>query len=41
MEQAVGRIVGSVCVLTAKQGEVTTGMLGSWVSHTLFAVVNK
>ncbi len=36
MEQAVGRIVGSVCVLTAKQGEVTTGMLGSWVSQATF-----
>ncbi len=36
MEQAVGRIVGSVCVLTAKQGEVSTGMLGSWVSQATF-----
>mgnify|MGYP001792359515 FL=1 len=36
MEQAVGRIVGSVCVLTAKQGEASTGMLGSWVSQATF-----
>ncbi|MGB3651939.1 MAG: diflavin flavoprotein, partial [Rivularia sp. (in: cyanobacteria)] len=36
MEQAVGRIVGSVCVLTAKLGEVSTGMLGSWVSQATF-----
>jgi flavorubredoxin/flavin reductase (DIM6/NTAB) family NADH-FMN oxidoreductase RutF len=36
MEQAVGRIVGSVCVLTAKQGEVSTGMLGAWVSQATF-----
>ncbi|MEM7579730.1 MAG: diflavin flavoprotein [Cyanobacteria bacterium P01_A01_bin.80] len=36
MEQAVGRIIGSICVLTAKQGEVSTGMLGSWVSQATF-----
>ncbi|TAE57252.1 MAG: flavin oxidoreductase [Nostocales cyanobacterium] len=36
VEQAVGRIVGSVCVVAAKQGEVTTGMLGSWVSQATF-----
>lgn len=36
MEQAMGRIVGSVCVLTAKQGEVSTGMLGAWVSQATF-----
>ncbi|KOP25565.1 flavin oxidoreductase [Hapalosiphon sp. MRB220] len=36
MEQAVGRIVGSVCVVTAKQGEVSTGMLGAWVSQATF-----
>ncbi|MBW4612529.1 MAG: diflavin flavoprotein [Desmonostoc vinosum HA7617-LM4] len=35
-EQAVGRIVGSVCVLTAKQGEVSTAMLGAWVSQATF-----
>jgi flavorubredoxin/flavin reductase (DIM6/NTAB) family NADH-FMN oxidoreductase RutF len=36
MEQAVGRIVGSVCVVTAKQGEVSTGMLVAWVSQATF-----
>ncbi len=36
LEQAVGRIVGSVCVLSAKQGEVSTGMLGAWVSQATF-----
>jgi flavin reductase (DIM6/NTAB) family NADH-FMN oxidoreductase RutF len=35
-EQAVGRIIGSLCVLTAKQGEVTSGMLASWVSQATF-----
>lgn len=35
-EQAVGRIIGSVCVVTAKQGEVSTGMLGAWVSQATF-----
>ncbi|WP_353930031.1 diflavin flavoprotein [Okeanomitos corallinicola TIOX110] len=36
VEQAVGRIIGSVCVVAAKQGEVSTGMLGSWVSQATF-----
>jgi flavorubredoxin/flavin reductase (DIM6/NTAB) family NADH-FMN oxidoreductase RutF len=36
VEQAVGRIVGSVCVVTAKLGEVSTGMLGAWVSQATF-----
>jgi flavin reductase (DIM6/NTAB) family NADH-FMN oxidoreductase RutF len=36
VEQAVGRIVGSVCVITAKQGDVSTAMLGSWVSQATF-----
>ncbi|WP_413199341.1 diflavin flavoprotein [Nostoc piscinale] len=36
IEQAVGRIVGSVCVITAKQGDVSTGMLGAWVSQATF-----
>ncbi|BAZ30624.1 flavin reductase domain-containing protein [Cylindrospermum sp. NIES-4074] len=36
VEQAVGRIVGSVCVVSAKQGEVSTGMLGAWVSQATF-----
>ncbi|MEM7557140.1 MAG: diflavin flavoprotein [Cyanobacteria bacterium P01_A01_bin.84] len=36
VEQAVGRIIGSVCVITAKQGEVSTGMMGAWVSQATF-----
>ncbi len=36
VEQAVGRIVGSVCVITAKQGDISTGMLGAWVSQATF-----
>ncbi|MGA1263432.1 MAG: diflavin flavoprotein [Prochlorothrix sp.] len=36
-EQAVGRILGSLCVLTAKKGEVASGMLASWVSQATFA----
>jgi flavorubredoxin/flavin reductase (DIM6/NTAB) family NADH-FMN oxidoreductase RutF len=36
MEQAVGRIVGSFCVISAKHGDVSTGMLGSWVSQATF-----
>ena len=36
VEQAVGRIVGSLCVITAKQGEVKSAMLASWVSQATF-----
>ncbi|MEY3331751.1 MAG: hypothetical protein RLZZ176_51, partial [Cyanobacteriota bacterium] len=36
IEQAVGRIVGSLCVVTATQGEVKTGMLASWVTQASF-----
>lgn len=36
VEQAVGRIVGSLCVVTAKQEEVASGMLASWVSQATF-----
>ncbi len=34
--QAVGRIVDSLCVVTAKQGEVASAMLASWVSQATF-----
>ncbi|MFM7408326.1 MAG: diflavin flavoprotein [Cuspidothrix sp.] len=37
IEQAVGRIVGSLCVVTATQGEVKTGMLASWVTQASFS----
>ena len=36
VEQAVGRIVGSLCVLTVKRGEISTAMLASWVSQASF-----
>ena len=36
VEQAVGRIVGSICVVTATQGDVKTGMLASWVTQASF-----
>ncbi|MGE5657863.1 MAG: diflavin flavoprotein [Actinomycetota bacterium] len=35
-EQALGRIVGSLCVVAAKRGEVTSAMLASWVSQATF-----
>jgi len=33
---SVGRIIGSLCVLTAKDGDVESGMLASWVSQASF-----
>ena len=36
LEQAIGRIVGSLCIVTAKQGEVSSAMLASWVSQATF-----
>lgn len=36
VEQAVGRLVGSLCIVTAKQGEVSSAMLASWVSQATF-----
>ncbi|NET01660.1 MAG: flavin oxidoreductase [Sphaerospermopsis sp. SIO1G1] len=37
VEQAVGRIVGSLCVVTATQENVKTGMLASWVTQASFS----
>lgn len=34
--QAVGRIVGSLCVVSVKRGDVASGMLASWVSQATF-----
>lgn len=34
--QAVGRLVGSLCVLSAKRGNVSSAMLASWVSQATF-----
>ncbi|HIK46463.1 MAG TPA: flavodoxin domain-containing protein, partial [Leptolyngbyaceae cyanobacterium M65_K2018_010] len=36
VEQAVGRIVGSLCVVTARQGDLTSAMVASWVSQASF-----
>jgi flavorubredoxin/flavin reductase (DIM6/NTAB) family NADH-FMN oxidoreductase RutF len=36
IEQAVGRIVNSLCVVTAKQGEISSAMLASWVVQASF-----
>jgi flavorubredoxin/flavin reductase (DIM6/NTAB) family NADH-FMN oxidoreductase RutF len=36
-EQAVGRLVGSLCVLSAKRGDITSAMLASWVSQATFS----
>lgn len=35
-EQAAGRLVGSLCVVSAKRGEVKSAMLASWVSQATF-----
>jgi flavorubredoxin/flavin reductase (DIM6/NTAB) family NADH-FMN oxidoreductase RutF len=35
--QAVGRIVGSLCVVTAQQDNATSAMLASWVSQATFS----
>ncbi|OUL17625.1 flavin oxidoreductase [Nostoc sp. RF31YmG] len=37
VEQAVGRIVGSLCVLTAKQDDISSAMLASWVAQASFS----
>lgn len=36
-EQALGRVVGALCVVTAKKGELLNGMLASWVSQATFS----
>jgi len=35
-EQAVGRLIGSLCIVTAKQGELMGAMLADWVSQATF-----
>lgn len=34
--QAVGRLVGSLCVMSARRGDITSAMLASWVSQATF-----
>ncbi|MGB3491934.1 MAG: flavin reductase, partial [Elainellaceae cyanobacterium] len=36
VEQAVGRLVGSLCIVTAKKGDASSAMLASWVSQATF-----
>ncbi|TVQ45418.1 MAG: flavin oxidoreductase [Gloeocapsa sp. DLM2.Bin57] len=35
-DQALGRIVGSLCIVTTQQGELKSAMLASWVSQATF-----
>eukprot|EP00850_Spirogloea_muscicola_P021222 SM000241S08511 [mRNA] locus=s241:361:5714:+ [translate_table: standard] len=37
VEQAVGRVVGSLCVLSARAGDAESAMLASWVSQASFS----
>jgi len=36
VQQAVGRVVGSLCVVSAKSGDAESAMLASWVSQASF-----
>ncbi|MFZ4640860.1 MAG: diflavin flavoprotein [Nodosilinea sp.] len=36
VEQAVGRIVGSLSIVTASQGELSSAMVASWISQASF-----
>ena len=36
VEKAIGRLVGSLCVVTAKQGDISGAMLASWVAQATF-----
>jgi flavorubredoxin/flavin reductase (DIM6/NTAB) family NADH-FMN oxidoreductase RutF len=36
VEKALGRLVGSLCVVTAQHGDVTSAMLASWVAQATF-----
>jgi len=36
-EQALGRVVGPLCIVTTKKGELMNGMLASWVSQATFS----
>ncbi|NES20561.1 MAG: flavin reductase family protein, partial [Symploca sp. SIO3E6] len=35
-EQAVGRLIGSLCIVTTKQGELSGAMLADWVAQATF-----
>lgn len=36
VEKAIGRLVGSMCIATAKKGDVSSAMLASWVAQATF-----
>ena len=36
VEKAIGRLVGSLCIVTAKQDNVSSAMLASWVAQATF-----
>lgn len=36
VEKAIGRLVGSMCIVTAKQNNVSSAMLASWVAQATF-----
>ncbi len=36
VEQAIGRLVGSLCVVTTRKGDASSAMLASWVSQATF-----
>ena len=36
VEQAIGRLVGSLCIVTSRRGEMSSAMLASWVSQATF-----
>lgn len=36
VEQAVGRVVGSLCVVVSRSGDAESAMLASWVSQASF-----
>jgi flavorubredoxin/flavin reductase (DIM6/NTAB) family NADH-FMN oxidoreductase RutF len=36
-EQAMGRMVGSLCIVTTRQGDLSSAMLASWVSQATFS----
>jgi flavorubredoxin/flavin reductase (DIM6/NTAB) family NADH-FMN oxidoreductase RutF len=37
IEQAVGRILGALCVLTTQKGDLRSAMLASWISQATFS----
>ena len=41
VEQAVGRLVGSLCVVTGRDEDAESAMLASWVSQVGFALTQS